>query len=42
MTIGAYQHPGAIHRLFEGMTRFRCAGETGHGLTERTVRQLSG
>jgi hypothetical protein len=42
MTIGAYRHPGAIHRLFEGMTRFRCAGETGHGLTERTVRQLSG
>jgi hypothetical protein len=28
---------GAHHLLSEAMTRFTCAGETGYGLTERTV-----
>jgi hypothetical protein len=38
MALGGYRGPGLLHHLFEGMTRFRCGDEVGHGLTERTVR----
>jgi hypothetical protein len=38
LVLGVPPGPPASHQLFEGQTRFTWDGETGYGLSERTVR----